>query len=73
MIEAIQFKLNGEAVGLRVDGERMLLWVLRTDLGLSKGVCTFKGCCTNRAAAKAFDLKVEDIQQLLKSPAAQNR
>jgi aerobic-type carbon monoxide dehydrogenase small subunit (CoxS/CutS family) len=35
MIEAIQFKLNGETVRLSVDGERMLLWVLRTDLGLT--------------------------------------
>jgi aerobic-type carbon monoxide dehydrogenase small subunit (CoxS/CutS family) len=35
MIEAIQFKLNGETVRLRVDGDRMLLWVLRTDLGLT--------------------------------------
>ena len=35
MIEAIQFTLNGETVRLRVDGERMLLWVLRTDLGLT--------------------------------------
>ena len=35
MIEAIQFKLNGEMVQLTVDGERMLLWVLRIDLGLT--------------------------------------
>jgi len=35
MIEAIQFKLNGETVRLGVDGERMLLWVLRTELGLT--------------------------------------
>jgi aerobic-type carbon monoxide dehydrogenase small subunit (CoxS/CutS family) len=35
MIEAIQFRLNGETVRLKVDGERMLLWVLRTDLGLT--------------------------------------
>ena len=35
MIEAIQFKLNGETVRLKVDGERMLLWILRTDLGLT--------------------------------------
>ncbi len=41
--------------------------VLRADIGLSKGVCTFRGQCTNYAAAKAFDLKVQDIQQLLKS------
>ena len=42
--------------------------VLRTDVGLSKGVCTFRGCCTNIAAAKAFDIKVNDIQTLLNSP-----
>jgi alanine dehydrogenase len=41
--------------------------VLRTNIGLSKGVCTFQGRCTNRAAAKAFNLKIEDIQQLLHS------
>jgi alanine dehydrogenase len=41
--------------------------VLRTNIGLSKGVCTFQGCCTNRAAAKAFNLKIEDIQPLLNS------
>jgi len=35
MIEVIQFKLNGETVRLKADGERMLLWVLRTDLGLT--------------------------------------
>jgi aerobic-type carbon monoxide dehydrogenase small subunit (CoxS/CutS family) len=35
MKETIQFKLNGKPVDLRVDGERMLLWVLRTDLGLT--------------------------------------
>jgi alanine dehydrogenase len=42
--------------------------VLRADVGLSKGVCTFLGCCTNIAAAKAFDIKVNDIQTLLNSP-----
>jgi alanine dehydrogenase len=41
--------------------------VLQTDIGLSKGVCTYHGHCTNQAAAKAFDLEVEDIQQLLHS------
>jgi aerobic-type carbon monoxide dehydrogenase small subunit (CoxS/CutS family) len=35
MIETIQFKLNDKDVRLRVDGDRMLLWVLRTDLGLT--------------------------------------
>jgi alanine dehydrogenase len=46
--------------------------VLRADIGLSKGVCTFRGQCTNDAAAKAFDLKVIDIQQLLKSSSTTN-
>ena len=31
----ISFKLNGEPVSLTVDSERKLLWVLRTDLGLT--------------------------------------
>ena len=35
MIEKIQFTLNGEPLELNVDGDRMLLWVLRTDLGLT--------------------------------------
>lgn len=41
--------------------------VLRADIGLSRGVCTFRGYCTNNASAKAFDLKAEDIQTLLNS------
>ncbi len=50
MKETIQFRLNGKPVRLEVDGERMLLWVLRTDLGLTgtkfgcgEGYC---GSCT---------------------------
>ena len=35
MKETINFILNGKPVSLNVDGERMLLWVLRTDLGLT--------------------------------------
>lgn len=35
MIDTIQFILNDKPVDLSVDGERMLLWVLRTDLGLT--------------------------------------
>jgi alanine dehydrogenase len=41
--------------------------VLQADIGLSRGVCTYRGKCTNMAAGRAFDLKVEDIQQLLHS------
>ena len=50
MIEPISFTLNGNPVTLSVDQDRLLLWVLRTDLGLTgakfgcgEGVC---GACT---------------------------
>jgi aerobic-type carbon monoxide dehydrogenase small subunit (CoxS/CutS family) len=50
MLETIRFKLNGRPVRLEVDGERALLWVLRTDLGVTgpkygcgEGLC---GACT---------------------------
>lgn len=35
MIEFIQFMLNGKPVRIEVDKDRTLLWVLRTDLGLT--------------------------------------
>jgi aerobic-type carbon monoxide dehydrogenase small subunit (CoxS/CutS family) len=35
MIEKIPFTLNGEPVQVTTDGERLLLWVLRTDFGLT--------------------------------------
>ena len=35
MEETIQFTLNGKTTKLRVDTDRTLLWVLRTDLGLT--------------------------------------
>lgn len=35
MQQTISFTLNGKPVRLTVDGERMLLWVLRNDLGLT--------------------------------------
>ena len=50
MIETISFHLNGKPVSLKVDGGRMLLWVLRTELNLTgtkygcgEGLC---GSCT---------------------------
>jgi aerobic-type carbon monoxide dehydrogenase small subunit (CoxS/CutS family) len=33
MKTTIHFTLNGKSVELSVDGERKLLWALRTDLG----------------------------------------
>ena len=35
MTETLRFKLNDKPVELTLDGERMLLWVLRADLGLT--------------------------------------
>jgi len=50
MKETISFTLNDKAVSVDTDGERPLLWVLRTDLGLTgtkygcgKALC---GACT---------------------------
>ncbi|GAB4253620.1 MAG: (2Fe-2S)-binding protein [Acidobacteriota bacterium] len=50
MAEEIRFQLNGRPVSVRVDPERRLLWVLRTELGLTgtkygcgSGLC---GACT---------------------------
>lgn len=50
MKDNIQFKVNGKPVSLTVDPDRMLLWVLRTELGLTgtkygcgEGLC---GACT---------------------------
>jgi len=50
MIEKISFTLNDKPVTLEVDGDRKLLWVLRTELGLTgtkyscgEGLC---GACT---------------------------
>lgn len=35
MAEIVAFELNGQSVRVNVDPERMLLWVLRTDLSLT--------------------------------------
>jgi aerobic-type carbon monoxide dehydrogenase small subunit (CoxS/CutS family) len=35
MKKTIRFKLNGKPQSLVLDRERMLLWVLRTDFGLT--------------------------------------
>lgn len=50
MEESISFKLNDESVSITTDPDRPLLWVLRSDLGLTgtkygcgKGLC---GACT---------------------------
>lgn len=69
MIENIQFKLNGKLQSLKVDVDRQLLWVLRTDLGLTgtKYGCgeSYCGACTvivNNEAVRSCQLTVKDIQ-----------
>ncbi len=69
MKENIQFKLNGKSVRLSTDGERMLLWILRTDFGLTgvkygcgEGFC---GACTvlvNSEAVRSCQLPIKDVK-----------
>ena len=69
MTDTIAFKLNDKPVQLKVDGDRLLLWVLRTDLGLTgtkygcgEGHC---GSCTvliNQRATRSCLVNVKDIK-----------
>lgn len=69
MDEKISFKLNEKSVSLTTDSERKLLWVLRTDLGLTgtkcgcgKGLC---GACTviiDGRAARSCVVPVRSIK-----------
>jgi aerobic-type carbon monoxide dehydrogenase small subunit (CoxS/CutS family) len=65
----IQFKLNDRPVELNVDPDRMLLWVLRTDLGLTgtKYGCgqSYCGACTvlvNNVAVRSCQTAVKDVK-----------
>ena len=69
MIETIYFKLNGKPVSLSVDSGRMLLWVLRTDLGLTgtKYGCgeSLCGSCTvlvNDEAVRSCITSMKEVQ-----------
>jgi aerobic-type carbon monoxide dehydrogenase small subunit (CoxS/CutS family) len=69
MKETIQFRLNGKPTKLAVDSDRMLLWVLRTDLGLTgaKYSCGegFCGACTvlvNNEAVQSCQLPVKNVK-----------
>ena len=69
MSDAIAFKLNDQPVHLSVDGDRPLLWVLRTDLGLTgtkfgcgEGHC---GSCTvlvDGVAVRSCLRKVKEVK-----------
>ena len=68
MTEKISFTVNNKPVTLEVDGERELLWVLRTELGLTgtkygcgEGAC---GSCTvliDDEAMPSCQIKVKDV------------
>jgi aerobic-type carbon monoxide dehydrogenase small subunit (CoxS/CutS family) len=69
MKEVIQFKLNEKPVRLTTDGERMLLWAIRTDLGLTgakfgcgEGFC---GSCTvlvNKEAVRSCQFPLKNVK-----------
>ncbi len=69
MIERIHFTLNGKPIELTVDSDRMLLWVLRTDLGLTgtKFGCgqSYCGACTvlvNNLAVRSCQTPVKYVR-----------
>jgi len=69
MVETIRFRLNGEQQVLETDGDRKLLWVLRTDLGLTgtKYGCgeSLCGSCTvivEGEAVRTCQLPVSAVQ-----------
>jgi aerobic-type carbon monoxide dehydrogenase small subunit (CoxS/CutS family) len=69
MKEVIQFKLNEKPVRLTTDGERMLLWAIRTDMGLTgtkygcgEGFC---GACTvlvNNEAVRSCQFPLKNVK-----------
>ena len=69
MKENIDFRLNGKPTKLEVEDERMLLWVLRTDLGLTgtKFGCgaSLCGACTvivGKEAVRSCQLPVKEVR-----------
>ena len=68
MMRAVSFRLNGKPVRVTVDDERILLWVLRYDLGLTgtKFGCgaSLCGACTvivNNEAVRSCSTRIKDV------------
>jgi len=69
MKKNIKFILNGKPVKLNVNPDRMLLWILRTDLGLTgtkygcgQSIC---GACTvlvNNEALRSCQTTIEEVE-----------
>lgn len=69
MKELITFNLNGKKVRVNTDSGRLLLWVLRTDLGLTgtKYGCgeSFCGACTvivDNEAVRSCQTTLKDVE-----------
>jgi aerobic-type carbon monoxide dehydrogenase small subunit (CoxS/CutS family) len=69
MIEVIKFKLNGKPMQLTVDGERRLLWVLRSDLSLTgtkygcgEGICGACSVLINNKATRSCQIPAKEIK-----------
>jgi aerobic-type carbon monoxide dehydrogenase small subunit (CoxS/CutS family) len=69
MQKTVRFRLNGEQKELAVDPDRVLLWVLRTDLGLTgtKYGCgeSLCGACTvlvDKKAVRSCQLPMRDVE-----------
>ena len=69
MKESVSFRLNGKPVRLEVEGDRTLLWVLRTDLGLTgtKYGCgeSLCGACTvvvGREAVRSCQVPISAVR-----------
>ncbi len=68
-MENIKFKLNGKSVNINADGSRLLLWVLRTDFGLTgtKYGCgeSLCGACTvlvNNEAVHSCQTTISEVK-----------
>lgn len=69
MKQTIRFTLNDRPTSLNVDGERMLLWVLRSDLGLTgtkfgcgEGFCGACAVLLGKKAVRSCQIPVKDVE-----------
>ncbi|MBZ5590306.1 MAG: (2Fe-2S)-binding protein [Acidobacteriia bacterium] len=69
MVRPVSFTINGEPVRVTTDEDRMLLWVLRYDLGLTgtkfgcgEGLCGACSVIVGTEAVRSCSTKVKDIE-----------
>jgi aerobic-type carbon monoxide dehydrogenase small subunit (CoxS/CutS family) len=68
MERTVSFHLNGRSVAVKADDERMLLWVLRSDLGLTgtkfgcgEGLCGACSVVVGTRAVRACATPLKDV------------